>query len=197
MQPTRLFIIGALLTSTVTCAAPGANVIPPTESTASTDAGNAGSTNWDEPFESSTRVSSFDEADSYLGFRSPRPAGLGEPNAIFVSAAPESERAAKALGLVYDTQSYGRIVMTAKPLGVSPETRMHTYQSLASKGVPTSSGVMELVSISDTIQGLYVRSGAGDINGLRFPLGVIEIKIGGPAVTRDQLIGLARQAFLA
>lgn len=147
---------------------------------------------WDEPVDDGVRMSSPAEAGSLVGFSPPSPRGLGPAKLIVVSPGPESERAFKVLGFVYDSPEYGRVIVRIGLDHVSMAERAASNQAvLVMASEPSATGIAEIVLIRSNIEALMTFSELEPFSDIRWREGALLFYVAGPMLEKDQLIAIA------
>lgn len=145
---------------------------------------------WDGGIASVT-VSSIDEARRALAFTPREPQGLGSPRRIVVGEGPESERQFKPIGFIYDTATYGRVVVKMELDDVSAAVRRAGWsQSVAAPNKRSRSEIVIIRSGTEAIVGVNSAWGFGAIS---WREGSVLILVMGPTLTRDQAIEIANK----
>jgi len=122
------------------------------------DVGGDPPADWNNPFVDGVRLTGVAAAAAHLRFIPAAPASVGVPRDVFIHAGAPN-RAAQALGLVYDGVPYGRFIVQEEP------TRM-TQEQLESLAKPCESagcqGSWTVTTLGDGTRVLLIASSVSD-----------------------------------
>jgi len=153
--------------------------------------------NWDRPLANSHQVSSSDQAASELAFSPRDPRNLGASRAIFVTGngtatASASEKATRVLAYVFDSPTYGRVVVTEEPLRGSPEDFLAAMQDLVTgNGKSGRSGSGQIAVIRGAKQALITTSEDGTRSDIRWIEDNIVFLVEGPMLSQRAVVDIA------
>jgi hypothetical protein len=149
--------------------------------------------NYDAPISDGETVTDMDSARALLSFDPLVPKGLGEPSRILVSRPDDVAQDDRALGLVYDTASYGRVTVVEDLQHVSPqEYDSENKALLAENGNPNTHGSVEIIDVRDGQQALITTSEEGNLSQIFWlERDNLEISILGPSLNSEDCQKLA------
>jgi len=149
--------------------------------------------NWDNPIDGDP-VNSFDDGRSDVGFSARQPQNLGDPKSIFVTRLSGSQRQDRVLAFVFDTASYGRVVVIEEPLRITAAEWLKSIQAnAASNGSSGTSGRADVVTIKGGVQAEITTSGDLAHSDIRWIEGTMQILVRGPTLNHDECLELGNK----
>lgn len=159
------------------------DIAPKTERGPSADLRDKGGppVNWDRPFIDGVSIPSLSAASNQLPFEAALPATVGTPAAVVVHGDIGTHTELQALGLVFNTPSAGRFIVTEEPTKSSTAELLQ----LAASCDPADGceGSWTMVTLSDGTPALEI---AADIStGLIWVKNGVRYDVYGPTATFD------------
>lgn len=150
------------------------------------------SIDWENPI-AGVPVSSLAEVADFLPFSVRIPKGLGQPAKILVSE-PGIERHSRIIAFIYDTPSYGLVVVTEHRPELPPDEYDAANRSLLElNGRPDVYGSFEIVRIRNGADALLTSSEDGGQSTIFWLEDGIEFIVKGPSVGRGNILQLVEE----
>ncbi len=160
---------------------------PPTSDiVVSVPIGDVPGVDWENPIHG-VEVPSFEAARKELAFDPALPQGLLTPSRILVSD-PGTPKEGRVIAFLYDTDSFGLIVITEAPIEADPEVYDAFNASVPSNAPP---GTAEMKTIRGGSPALLFLGKNGAPAGVYWRQELVEFHVWGPSATSDQILGIA------